>query len=239
MSGKIWRLSLLLIVAVTGFSQNTPPQEICEFDQERAGNEVRLITGNAPMPYYFACQERNPNADATGCIKGKTKPGLVVSVNRSKDGWDCVSGIDSTSGWVQPSSLKPLPEEPRISLKRWEGWWEHPSSERAKGRRNDRLLITRGREPGSLRVSGRAYWHGTGDVVHYGQVNGEASPMGYYLHVVEGRCVLDLEFASSNPAELQVHQNEFEAGACGGANVSFSGKWIRFTPPSTKRPEDR
>jgi hypothetical protein len=118
-----WKLSLLLIVAPVGFAQSAPPSEKCEFNQERARDEVQRIAGSAPATYYFACRENNPNAGATGCLKDTVKPGLVISVNRTENGWACISGSDSTSGWVQRSSLEPLPTEPRIPLKMWEGWW--------------------------------------------------------------------------------------------------------------------
>jgi hypothetical protein len=127
----------------------------------------------------------------------------------------------------------PLPSEPHIPLKFWEGWWERPAAEREKGVQNDRLLITPGKKPGSLRISGRAYWHGVG-TVHYGQVNAEATPVGKYLHVVEGSCVVDLDMGSKRPAGMQARQNELEVGACGGMNVSFSGKWVKFTPRITR-----
>jgi hypothetical protein len=100
-----------------GFGQSAP-QGKCEFNQERARDEVRRIAGSAPATYYFGCQEDNPNADATGSIKGTIKPGLVVSVNRIEEGWARISGSDSTSGWTQTSILEALPSEPRIPQKK-------------------------------------------------------------------------------------------------------------------------
>lgn len=226
------KLSWLWIIAAVSFAQNAPPREKCQFDQERA-QDVRRIAASVAATYYFACQESNPNADASGCIKGTIKPGLVVTLNRTSDGWACISGSDSISGWMQTSVLEALPSEPRIPLQMWEGWWERPAKERVKGERNDRLLITPTKEPGLLRVSGRAYWYGINGVVHYGQINGEASPVGKYLHVVSGMCVLHLEFRSSDPAKFQAQQIEFQSG-CGGMNVSFSGEWMKFTPRSKK-----
>ena len=231
----IWKLPLLLMATTVALAQNAPPREKCEFDPDRASDGLQRIAGIVPTAYYFACQEDNPNADATGCIKDAAKPGPVVSVNREVDGWACVSGIDSTSGWLQASALEPLPAEPHVSLMEWKGWWEHPAAQRVKGGlRNDRLLVTAGKEPGSLSVSGRAYWYGVGTVVHYGQLNAEAKPVGKHLHVVDGSCVVDLALASTSPAKLLAHQNEFEALSCGGMNVSFDGDWVKFTPESRK-----
>lgn len=226
---QAWTLSWVFIITAVAFAQSTPPHEKCKFDQKRA-QQVRRIAAGIPAIYYFACQENNPNADATGCIKESLKPGLVVSLNRTKGAWACVSGDDSTSGWVERSHLQSLRSEPGFPLKTWEGWWERPAAEQTKGLRSDRLLITEGQEKGSFRVSGRAYWYGIGNLVHYGQIVGRAMPVGRYLHVVDGSCVVDLAIVSSKRAEIQAKQNEFEAGACGGMNVTFSGKWVKFIP---------
>jgi|SRR6185312_688634 len=226
---QAWKLSWVLIITAGAFAQSTSPRKKCNFDQKQA-QEVRRIAASVPVTYYFACRENNPNADSTGCVKGTVKPGLVVSLNRIEGPWACVSGKDSTSGWVQMSNLEVLRAQPHIPLKTWEGWWEHPETERVRGLRNDRLLIAPGRKSGRLRISGRAYWYGIDNVVHYGKIISDATPVGRYLRVVEGSCVIDLRLASRNPTEIQADQNEFEAGACGGMNVTFSGKWMKFIP---------
>lgn len=160
-----------MIISAVAFTKRTPPHEKCKFDQKRA-QDVRRIAEGSPATYYFACEENNPNADATGCIKESLKPGLVVSLNRTEGPWACVSGNDSTSGWVKKSRLQALRSEPGFPLKTWEGWWEHPAAKQIRDLRSDRLLITAGRETGSLGVGGRAYWYGIGNVVHYGQIVG-------------------------------------------------------------------
>ncbi|MBV9181915.1 MAG: hypothetical protein JO356_11445 [Acidobacteria bacterium] len=218
-------------VSTTVFGQNVPPQAKCEFDARNTDARVVRIAGGPPVNYYFACQKNRRSADRTGCIKGTRPAGLVVTVNRTDGAWACISGGDSTSGWVQTTDLEQLPSEPKVAFESWQGWWQHPAALRVKGRRNDRLLISTGRMPGSLRVSGRAYWYGKGDVVHFGQLNGESTPMGKYLHIVDGRCILDLSITIEKGApELQGSDNQ----ACGGLNVNFSGKWVRFTPREAK-----
>lgn len=157
---------------------------------------------------------------------------FVVALGR-QDGWARIS--DSSSSASYTSTVEAVPTEPRIPLKMWEGWWEPPANERVKGKPNNRLLIVPTKEPGSLRVSGRAYWYGPADVVHSGQVSGEAAPVGKYLHLSAGSCVIELELASDNPPVMRARQNEVEAGACGGMNVSFGGTWVKFTPHSKKK----
>src|SRR5690348_11047027 len=217
MFGQAKKLSLLFIIAAGACAQSTPPREKCKFDPKQA-QALRRVSALAPVAYYFACQENNPNADSTGCIQATVKPGLLVSLNRAEGPWACVSGKDSTSGWIRKSKLQALRPESDLPLKTWEGWWQHPAAERVRDVRNDRLLITAGTKPDWLRISGRAYWYGTDNVVHYGQISGKAMPVERYLHAVAGSCVVDLEMVSSEPAEIQAVQNEFEAGACGGMN---------------------
>ena len=56
---------------------------------------------------------------------------------------------------------------------------------------------------------------------------------------MDGPCILDLEFATTEPPELHTQDNNFSAGACGGMNVSFRGKWVESMPRSPKKLEKR
>ena len=206
------------------------PTAACSVSDLPATAPVRIVRGNSPVPYAFACSQHGADKP---CIGGKLSPGLVVTVAASSGGWSCVSGGDSTSGWVPTSSLAELPVTPKIPLQQWIGWWrDAPGITSAK---SDRLLITRGSSPGSLRVSGRAYWYGINGNVHYGQLNStEARASGPYLHLVEGDnlsgCVVDLQCDSARHT-----LNSYDNSNCGGMNVRFSGTWTRFTPMAAGR----
>jgi hypothetical protein len=217
-----------------GEAQSTVPTAKCDFHGARVDAPLRQISGSRKAPYWFACGARNGSA----CIAGSLPAGLVVSVDREEGGWSCVTGGDSTSGWVETGRLEGVPSEPRVPRGDWMGWWRQfkPTKEIADG--GDVLLLTPGSRPGSIRVSGRAVWHGAvvdgQHVEHFGQVNGEAVPVGRHLHVVEGNgddagygCVLDLSIdASGKTAVLSAYDNM----QCGGMNVGFGGRWTRFTP---------
>lgn len=117
------------------------------------------------------------------------------------------------------------------------GWWRKAGAETGHqtGRQADRLLITHVPRSGTLSVSGRAYWYGLADNVHFGEIVAAARPAGPHLHLVEGdnfgSCVLDLRLDPSTHT-LQALDN----AACGGMNVRFSGHWYRFTPTGKSRP---
>lgn len=175
------------------------------------------------MAYNFECGVRGPGT----CITGKLTPGLIVVAGPEEKDWTCISGGDSTFGWVRTSQLAPVPDNPHIQLSQWIGWW-HRDKE-MPGVKNDRLLITRGKSPGTLHISGRAYWYGIAGNVHFGEVKGDATPVGPYLHVVEGDdlsgCVLDLE---DHP--MTQHMSAYDNARWGGMNVRFLRTWTRFNP---------
>jgi hypothetical protein len=201
------------------------PTANCEFPNIDAATPIRITTGNGPIPYQFACGHNRP---AGVCAIGALHPGLIVSLGVEQNGWACVTGGDSSSGWIPADRLAPVPTTPRAVVAEWLGWWRHDND--AKGQKNDRLLITR--QPGSnaLHISGRAYWYGLNDDVHLGEVQAYATPIGVYLHAVESSsygtgCVVDLKL---DPTTHTLHANDNMQ--CGGMNVRFGGTWHRFTP---------
>ena len=228
-------ISLLLIAAAPHLAQaqGLPPQipvpgaptSKCEFSRIDASTPLRITAGEGPIPYQFACGHNRPEGV---CAIYRLQPGLIVSVGQEEQGWICVTGGDSTSGWIPADRLAPVPDSPHIPISTWVGWWRH--RENAPGVKNDRLLITR--EPGGnhLHLSGRAYWYGLNDSVHFGEVQAEAVPIGIYLHAVEpssygAGCVVDLKY---DPKADTL--NSYDNMMCGGANVRFGGTWYRFQP---------
>jgi hypothetical protein len=118
-------------------------------------------------------------------------------------------------------------------LKDWIGWWHNPPL--VPHEENDRILITPGSAPGTLRISGRAYWYGANDNVHLGQINpADAKPIGPYLHIFDSGCIVDLHF---NPANHTF--TTYDNAGCGGMNVRFSGTWTRFTPTARPKPKPK
>jgi hypothetical protein len=236
---RLFRFFLFIGLGVCvglGVAQSNVPTAKCDFHGGRADALLRQISGSGKVPYWFACGVRNGSA----CIAGSLPAGLVVSVDSEEGGWSCVTGGDSTSGWVETTRLESVPSEPKVPLEDWMGWWRQgkPTKEMVDG--GDVLLLARGSRPGSIRVSGKAVWYGAvvdgQHVEHFGQVNGEAVPVGRHLHVVEGNgddsgngCVLDL---SLNTGDKTPILSAYDNMQCGGMNVGFGGQWTRFTPKS-------
>ena len=237
------RTCFLLLIAVFGWGAwaqdkempATPPAQQCEYDGSRGNESLRIVDGADDARFFFSCHTGNPNAGPTGCIESTLPVGLVISVDREDEKWACIHSEGRLSGWMPADRLGPLPTAPAPPVDEWIGWWRRSSD--SPGRKNSRILITRGKDDHVLHVSGRAYWYGLNQSVNFGQVKAEAVPVGRYLHVVEkpdGGCVVDLQLTrDERGAKLQVKDNE----GCGGMNVRFMGEWRKFNPArvSTRR----
>ena len=220
-----WIFCLCLALAAS----RAQPASECSVTPGADISSLRIFTGAAPISWTFACGTR----PGGGCVKGQLTPGsqelpstAVAAFGHEQDGWACIffSGV---TGWVPSNRLAALPDEPAVPLDDWLGWYRRP--EEAPGRKNDRLLLTRGKAAGTISVSGRAYWYGQADNIHAGQINAEAKPFGRYLHVIDGEsdsaCVVNLV---ADPAKHELIGDD--NSQCGGLNVRFWGEWIRFTP---------
>lgn len=196
------------------------PTTACDFANVDINSPIRLTTGDGMIPYQFACGVNRP-ADA--CVQGSLPPGLVVNLGAEQNSWVCVTGGDSTSGWIPASHLADVPAVPSVPVADWLGWWHQQDA--PTGLKSDRLLITHIQGSSLLHVSGRAYWYGAGNDVHFGEVNGDARAIGVYLHVVDGGCIIDLKF---DPVHHKM--DSYDNMGCGGMNVRFSGEWNRFKP---------
>lgn len=203
------------------------PTGACSFDRIDGSTPIRITVAGKAIPYQFACGVNRP---AGVCAVNSLPSGLIVNLGPQQNGWACVTGGDSTTGWVPTQDLATVPATPRVPMSEWLGWWR--MGEDVKGVKNNRLLITR--RPGSdlLHVSGRAYWYGSNDNVHFGAVQADAAPVGIYLHLVEPSagvgCVVDLKLDRVRHT-LASYDNE----QCGGMNVRFGGTWSHFTPLSS------
>jgi len=199
------------------------PTTACSFPDIDAQTPIRITAGDGPIPYQFGCGYNRPPGV---CAEGVLPAGLIVSLGEIRNGWACVTGGDSTTGWIPAERLDEVPASPRVPISEWLGWW-HQENE-VKGRKNDRLLITRLPDSKTLHISGRAYWYGLGDNVHFGEFQADAAPIGIYLHVVQASqygagCIVDLKL---DPATHTL--DGYDNMQCGGMNVRFSGTWRRF-----------
>ncbi len=144
------------------------PTSTCTVKPDADGSKLRVLTGTAPVTFVFACGHNRP---AGQCAVMTMKPGgremptstRFATQGQEQNGWTCVDE-DGIMGWLPSERLISLPSTPAIPLQDWMGWWREGPD--AHGIKSDRLLIARGKVPGTLHVSGRAYWYGANDNVH-------------------------------------------------------------------------
>ena len=214
------------------------PTSECNVAPVKDASRLLVITGSAPVTYVFACGHNRPTGQCAAMTMtpgGRDLPPDMrwTSSGTQQNGWTCVASGDSTTGWIPTDRLAPLSPTPAITSADWVGWWREGKD--APGIKNDRLLITRSKGNAKiLHVSGRAYWYGLNDNVHFGQVDADASAYGDTLHVVDGEdasaCVVDLVYHPASKTFVAMDNEN-----CGGMNVRFMREWQRFTPVTRAR----
>jgi hypothetical protein len=140
--------------------------------------------------------------------------GDPMLVFREEGDWTCgylSNRAGSSPGWVRSGDLRKIESDPSPPLRAWFGTWTYGE---------ERIAIQASRTQGMLALSGKAAWHGLGDIVHYGQFTGEAAPRGSHLHFMDGGCTVDLTLIGKY---VVATDNQM----CGGANVRFLGIMIR------------
>jgi len=152
-----------------------------------------------------------------GCAILRARRGTPVEIYEVQRDWTCgyFSSSDGAGpAWIRSSALRVLSYSPHPAANLWEGTWVGGE---------DRVRI-RSAQPGTLRLSGGAQWHGRKDNIHFGDFNGEAAPQGNHLHFVENgpdSCTIDLTLLGRY---ILASDNQ----RCGGMNVRFQGIWKRI-----------
>lgn len=191
-------------------AQPKPPSAQCDVP---ADAPLALVTGSKPAGLS------NPNAPS---MKFTVPAGQPVAVGKRDGDWTCVGHYGFGYGWMLTSRLEPVRPDLHPPITAWTGIWTPLGVRKQPRGAATQLAISTGAPPGSLKVSGQAYWFGAvvnGErVTHEGAVDGEAAPGENRLHLVDGTCEVHLTLVGSF---LNVRDN----GECGGMNVTFTGVW--------------
>ena len=215
----LWQSSAADASQLQTAPHDVPTME-CSIHHIEAITPIRITVGHEQIPYHFAC---GVGRSRHMCVS-TLPPDLVVNLGMEQNGWACVTGGDSTSGWIPVASLAEVPADPKVQLAEWLGWWRQ--GKEVKGKKGNRLFIANIAGTHILHVSGRAYWYGLNDNVHFGEVQADAIPIGIYLHLVDSdSCVVDLKLEPTTHT-LDAYDNM----QCGGMNVRFDGKWSHYAP---------
>jgi hypothetical protein len=209
---------LLLLLAMPVFAQlDGNPANWCRqgfFPQESETYRIAHVTGTAKQKAYFYNDDRDDCPGGKGCAsKSYVIAGDELIVSRNYGNWACswyapVKGAP-TVGWIATDRLEfAAADGPAAS---WTGRWKYY---------DDSIDITRGAR-GALIVKGKAFWHGLGDNIHFGDLDHKATPAGNVLKLGEDERE---EYAcKATLRRVGRYLIASDNMNCGGVNVTFTG----------------
>lgn len=177
---------------------------------------ARVVGGARQRAYFYGDEEGCPGPAAKCRQKAYVTTGDEVIVSHAFGDWMCswyqpARGRE-TVGWIQAQRLEVSNAGADARPANWLGAWEFYDGS---------LSVRRGARPGSLRVSGEAFWRGANpENIHTGEFSGEAAPAGNVLTVRDDVCRVTLRLVG---AYLVAGDNK----QCGGVNVTFDGVYRR------------
>ena len=149
-------------------------------------------------------------------MKSYVIPGNEIIVSRALGGYACAwfqpkKGAE-TFGWIKIDELKWIATNETPVLKDWLGDWRFYDNS---------IQISKGNTSDLFTVKGNAFWKGSGDNIHVGELDHTAKPSGNKLNLGENDtgeydCKVWIQLVGKY---LIVSDNM----NCGGANVTFSG----------------
>jgi hypothetical protein len=209
-------------------------------DAQRKVSLARVVTTDAKLNFIASPGKRTPGCPSTGdaCkLKAFLVPGDEVLVNATDGPFVCAifksqAGTE-TRGWLPRAALELAAPEAAPAPK-WAGKWR-------RDRGAEIVLKSAGDE---VKVSGTAIW-GASDpervkrgAVHEGELDDSGKPRGQVLAIgydPDRSGFPPARDAASDgcAARLQLFDRYLmvkDNGKCGGANVSFTGLYVRATP---------
>lgn len=176
--------------------------------------------GGKSRAYFYDDNDGCPVTDSAKCrTSSYLVPGDTVVISRIRTKFACAffpNDKGGTAGWIETRQLLLQPRDTREMPKAWLGGWNNSG--------NPQIRISK--DLGALRVDGEAYWPGPPGThdwpsTHIGEIGGRVEltgNKGFY----EDENLCEIRFTLLGDY-LVAHDNR----QCGGANVSFSGVYVR------------
>ncbi len=209
-------------------------------DLVNASTRAAVVNRTAPRVHFVQDSGPGcPGASAACQLRAYVVAGDVVLAGPARNGYTC-AGLQgprgtSTIEWLPTAALTMAPPAAQTPSD-WTGHWYAPEQD----------IVIKATGGGMLSVTGDATWgmsawraeHGS---VHVGTLNGVTRPVGGVLSFTEGD---DRTMPYTSGDEFNCKIRMIRRGPyllvrdndnCGGANVSFSGFYVRQRPVSAKR----
>jgi len=159
-------------------------------------------------PQEGTCRTRSYVIEGDSLVIGRSMGGFVCACVPNEAG--------GTAGWIEASRLRILPTDSAPPLSRWEGGWSDGASADVTIRTGN----------GRATITGEAFWPARPEEnawisIHIGEVDGRIAITGNRAtYADDNLCELELTLLADF---LLIADNR----RCGGANVTFSGVYMR------------
>jgi hypothetical protein len=177
------------------------------------------VTGGPKTRVNFFGDEGNCPTEGNCQLKSYLLAGDQLIAAKSYDKFTCVwyqaPKGRATVGWIPTEKLTFSAANENPPLKSWLGAWKFYDN-------SINIALPKGK-PGSLYVTGQAYWRGLGDNIHTGEIDATGQPAGN-LFESAAKEEYDCGFTLRLIGKYLIVKDNLQ---CGGANVTFSGVYVK------------
>ena len=212
--------AFLLLFAIQTFAQlDGNPENLCRngfFPRESNDYKTASIKGSKNEKVYFYDDSRDCPNDKNCRTKSYVIPRDEVIVSRNFGKWSCVwfqpKKGSETVGWIASDKLQFIESNRTLETVDWLGKWNYAGNQ---------IEIGKGKTADALTITGSAFWKGSGNNIHVGELDESSKPAGNELKIGENEtgeygCKVTMRLVGKY---LIVSDNL----QCGGVNVTFSG----------------
>ncbi len=209
MARRICLVCSFLIFTLLALGQDHP-QSMCSLPELDVGRQQLSVVKSTATTSWQCYANGN-------CSSGEAQRGDTVQPVNTTDGWTCgyvTTAKGAGPAWIPSSDLTAVDADANPSLKAWFGIWHGGE---------DLVDILPSQTNGRLTLKGTAIWNGSNGNQHFGNLKGEATPVGNELHYTDGDtggCVVDMKLIGDY---ILASDNQ----KCGALNARFSGVWRR------------
>ncbi|BAI71757.1 hypothetical protein AZL_011190 [Azospirillum sp. B510] len=190
---------------------------------EPASMVLVTVDTNTPLSRDFnGCPDAGPGCHQSGSSGVAAANTPLIAAPALADGWVCVyvppgktNDWNSGAGYVRQDVLRPYTPSASSDPTNFLGRWETDPE-------GNQIRIASG-ESGALAIIGDAYWPGRNEPEHIGTLRGQAMPVNSTLRFADDDCNVRMDILGT----FLVVADLSEPGACGGANVTFTGIYQR------------
>lgn len=224
MTKLIFFLFIFLVFTFQVFAQlEGNPENWCRngaFPHDSDDYKLAKIKGKKGERIYFYGDENDCPNEKNCRRKSYLIPNDEVIVSRTFGNWACgwfqPRKGSETVGWITVDKLEFVNSNEKPETKDWIGEWNYYDNS---------INIKPAKKAGFFDIKGNAFWKGLGDNIHIGELDSTSKPDGNVLKIGEDdkgeyACKVTMRLLG----RYLIASDNLN---CGGANVTFSGVYLK------------